>query len=83
MVDEDEALAIAFAGGEDEDFAKAALRDGTTTARGFASAVTGFGLFAGSGVALATSDEDEAFAKALVAGGATTTRRGRKDASAR
>ena len=94
---EDEALAIAFAGGaaaggrsttdafdggEDEDFAKAAHGGGTTTRRGFASAVAGYRLFAGGAVAPATSDEDEAFAKALVAGGATTTRRGTKDAFA-
>ena len=88
-----EALAIAFAGGaaaggrsttdafdggEDEDFAKAALVGRTTNGRGFANAVTGYGLFECTG----TSDEDAVFAKALVAGGGNTTRRGTRDAFA-
>ena len=76
--DEDEALAIAFAGGaaaggrsttdafdggEAEDFAKAALGGGTRTGRGFANAVAGYELFAGSALFLAPGIEDEAFAK--------------------
>ena len=67
---------------EPANLAGATATGGTTNGLGFANAVAGYGLFAGSVVAPATSDEDEAFAKALVAGRVTTTRRDTKDAFA-